>query len=274
MRYLQVQNILKKILDFYVKSSIHVALSVLSLAKISLLAAGSSGNILLLIFIFFGALSAYNFIKFYPLFTTQKLDLNNRLIFMLTLMGLLSCLITFFFLPYRAIIFVALGFVFVLGYAIPLGSKFSNWRNRKGWKLYLVVLSWICLTVGLPLASKSYFDPLLFIKFGVLQGIYILVAILPFEIGDMISDEISLQTLPQRYGVRRVKRIGFVLLGLGLLFSIYAFGLDSRITRSSIFIFVLLGGCLWKSHPKQSVYYSRFWVESFPIFWYLLFYYF
>ena len=180
---------------------------------------------------------------------------------MLTLMGLLSCLITFFFLPYRAIIFVALGFVFVLGYAIPLGSKFSNWRNRKGWKLYLVVLSWICLTVGLPLASKSYFDPLLFIKLGVLQGIYILVAILPFEIGDMISDEISLQTLPQRYGVRRVKRIGFVLLGLGLLFSIYAFGLDSRITRSSIFIFVLLGGCLWKSHPKQSVYYSRFWVS-------------
>ncbi|MDA9680543.1 hypothetical protein N9T84_00360, partial [Flavobacteriaceae bacterium] len=56
-----------KFLDFYIKSSIHVALAVVSLASISLRLSQHELSISMLIFIFCIALFAYNFIKFFPI---------------------------------------------------------------------------------------------------------------------------------------------------------------------------------------------------------------
>ena len=274
MRYLHVRNVLKTIFDFYIKSSIHVALSVLSLSKISLFVLGSDGTELLLIFIFFAALSAYNFIKFFPLLITKKISLEYRLILLLTLAGILTCITAIFYLPLKIIFFVLIGSFFVIGYSIPFQSKTSNWRNRKGWKIYLVVLSWVCLTVGVPLAYPSSFEILLFIKLAVLQGIYILVAIIPFEIGDLESDNFGLQTLPQKFGILNAKKMGLALLVGGYFVTVGMFGFSSVIAVSTLITFVLLGIGLWGSHKDQSVYYARFWVESIPILWCFIIHYF
>jgi hypothetical protein len=162
----------------------------------------------------------------------------------------------------------------VIGYSIPFQSKTSNWRNRKGWKIYLVVLSWVCLTVGVPLAYPSSFEILLFIKLAVLQGIYILVAIIPFEIGDLESDNFGLQTLPQKFGILNAKKMGLALLVGGYFVTVGMFGFSSVIAVSTLITFVLLGIGLWGSHKDQSVYYARFWVESIPILWCFIIHYF
>lgn len=273
-RYLRVRIILKKIIDFYIKSSIHVALSVLNLAKISFLIAGLETNVLLLIFIFSSALSAYNFIKFFSLLITQNFRKINSLITLITIGALLVSLITVFVVPIMVLGFAFLGGILVLGYSIPLLSSTSNWRSKKGWKLYLVVLSWLCLTVGVPLASAENFDTLLFFKLALIQGIYIFVAILPFEIGDLNLDNPKLETFPQRFGILRVKKIGVSFLILGCLILVFSFGLDFAVTISTLTIFLILGIFLWRSSENQSHYYSRFWIEGIPVLWCIFIYYF
>ncbi|MDA9571902.1 hypothetical protein N9R44_00860 [Flavobacteriaceae bacterium] len=269
-----MQKVLKNSFYFYIKSSTHVALSVLALAELTSSIAGLERNIPLLIFIFSSALSAYNFIKYFSLFTEQNRTKINPFIFLITIGSFIVSLITVFFLPHLVLGFIVLGGSLVLGYAIPFHKSASNWRSKKGWKLYLVVLSWLSLTVGVPLAAAENFDTLLFVKLVGIQGIYIFVAILPFEIGDLNSDEPNLQTLPQRYGVLRVKIIGLILLFLGGLMMVFSFGHLSSITICTLFIFFILGILLWKSNKNQSLYYARFWVEGIPILWSLLFYYF
>lgn len=273
-RYLHVRNLLKKLLNFYIKSSIHVALAVLALAKISLFSAGLDPQYTLLIFIFFSALSAYNFIKFFPLIKNQKLSFSPALIPLLTLTAFIISGGIIFLLPSLVAAFAILGGFLVLGYTVPFQSTLSNWRSKKGWKLYLVVLSWLCLTVGIPLASAALFDAVLFFKIALVQGIYIFVAILPFEIGDLNIDSSALQTLPQTLGIKRVKILGILLLLLGGVIAIFSFGFSSPFVKSSLITFFILGLCLWRSNDNQSLLFTRFWVEGIPILWYILIYYF
>ena len=273
-RYLHVLNLLKKILNFYVKSSTHVALAVLALAKISLFSVGLDQQHTLLIFIFFSALSAYNFIKFFPLFKSQKFSFSPVLIPLLTLTAFIISGGIIFLLPSLVAAFAIFGGGLVLGYTVPFQSTLSNWRSKKGWKLYLVVLSWLCLTVGVPLASEVPFDVVLFFKLALVQGIYIFVAILPFEIGDLNFDPVVLQTLPQTLGIKRVKILGILLLLLGSVIAVLGFGFSSPFVKSSLITFFILGLCLWRSKENQSYFFTRFWVEGIPILWYILIYYF
>ena len=269
-----MQKLLKTFFDFYLKSSIHVALSVVALAKISLLVANFKTEPSLLIFIFLGALSAYNFIKFFPLISSQNLGNEDWVIVSLTLVAMISCMVLFFTMSYLAVGFVLLGGILVLGYAIPFYASATNWRGKKGWKLNLVVMSWICLTVGVPLAYVELFDTVLFLKLAVLQGIYIFVAVLPFEIGDLNTDDKCLQTLPQRFGIVTVKKMGSVILVLGYLITVFNFGIATGISLSTLCVFLILGYGLWKSNENQSPYFARFWIEALPILWCLLIYYF
>ena len=269
-----MQKFLKITLDFYINSSIHVAFSVLALAKISLLIVGLNNDIKLLIFIFFSALSAYNFIKFFPLLFIPNFIKKNNLIISITIMAVLINLVIVFFISQLVLVFAIIGGLLVLTYSIPLKSGTLNYRSKKGWKLYLVVLSWLCLTVCVPLASADNFDFILFFKLIILQGIYIFVAILPFEIGDLKSDQINLQTLPQRLGVFRVKQLGLILLGVGIVFASINFNDFSSLALSAIITFLILGIMLCRSNENQSFYYARFWVEGIPILWYLMTFYF
>jgi hypothetical protein len=266
-----VRNTLKKLFKFYVKYSIHVALSVVALAKISIVMAEVEGGELLLIFIFFAALSAYNFIKFFSDFRPQNFTWKITPIRLLTASGFLVSLSLLFSLPIAVLLMSILGGFLVVAYTVPFHSKLSNWRSRKGWKQHLVVLSWLCLTVGMPLALAPQFEFFLFLYLCGIQGTYIFVALLPFEIGDLSTDASNLQTLPQRFGVLKTKILGLILLVIAALFSCFTGGVMTPFGGSTLLIFFILGVLLFKSHPKQSFYYSRFWVESLPLFWWVCF---
>lgn len=266
-----MRNTLKKLFNFYIKSSIHVALAVVALAKITLVRADVEGGELLLIFIFFAALSAYNFIKFFSDFRPQNFTWKITPIRLLTASSFLVSLSLLFSLPIEVLLISILGSFLVVAYTVPFHSKLSNWRSRKGWKQHLVVLSWLCLTVGMPLALAPQFDFFLFLYLCGIQGTYIFVALLPFEIGDLSTDAPNLQTLPQRFGVLKTKILGLSLLVIAALFSCFTGGVMTPFGGSTLLIFFSLGVLLFKSHPKQSFYYSRFWVESLPLFWWVCF---
>ena len=60
-------QVLKQFLDFYINSSIHVALAVCGLTWITLLNFNLSQIEILLYFIFFATVTGYNFVKYFGL---------------------------------------------------------------------------------------------------------------------------------------------------------------------------------------------------------------
>ena len=266
-RYLHVKKTLLKFLDFYIKSSIHVALSVVSLASISLSLSQYELSISMLIFIFCIALFAYNFIKFFPIIREITNHDFPYIIFLLSLLCLLLSLYLFIQLTFLSKIVVVTGGILVLLYTFPMNKGLNNLRNAKGWKVYLVVLTWILITVCLPLLSTTIFDIRLFIQLVLIQGIYIFVAILPFDIRDLDSDSKCLNTIPQKLGVSKSKILGYVLLFVNSIFTIICFDFISPMSLSSIASFIFLAFLLKLSYPNKSKYLSSLWVESIPFFW-------
>lgn len=258
--------------DFYIKSSIHVALAAVSLAFISLQVASQRPTYSLLIFIFCSAFFAYNFIKIYPIIKTKNSTNFPHLIFWLSFECGLASLYLFFKLTAAAQLIVFVGGILVLLYSVPFSQNKENLRNSKGWKMYLVVLTWILLTVGVPLAMTPTFDVNLFLQLMLIQGVYIFVAIIPFEIRDLAIDPSSLNTLPQRLGVFRAKILGWVLLSIALVLTFYFFGRMTPFTLSTVLSFGLLAFFLARSTLYQSSYFSSFWVEAIPIVWAVTYY--
>tara|TARA_B100001093_G_scaffold362366_1_gene347096 strand:- start:133 stop:891 length:759 start_codon:yes stop_codon:yes gene_type:complete len=244
-----------------------VALSVVSLASISLSLSQYELSISMLIFIFCIALFAYNFIKFFPIIREITNHDFPYIILLLSLLCLLLSLYLFIQLTFLSKIVVVTGGILVLLYTFPMNKGLNNLRNTKGWKVYLVVLTWVLITVCLPFLSTTIFDIRLFIQLVLIQGIYIFVAILPFDIRDLDSDSKCLNTIPQKLGVSKSKILGYVLLFVNSIFTIICFDFISPMSLSSITSFILLAFLLKLSYPNKSKYLSSLWVESIPFFW-------
>jgi 4-hydroxybenzoate polyprenyltransferase len=262
--------------EFYVKSNIHLAFSVTCLGGLSLVVSQDKVSENVLIFIFSSALFSYNFIKFSTLFHNSQKDKIPKSILFISLVSFVIALGMLFTFSFIMKGFALIGSILVVLYSISFDG-FSNWRNKKGLKIYLVALSWILLTVGIPLASDSFFSISLFLKLSFIQFVYVWVAILPFEIRDVTIDSSHLKTLPQQLGIYKTKILGIILLVLGASCSLLFFGANNEMLFSTLLIFVLLGMFLYYSDPSNSFYYTAFWVEGIPVVWlgsYFLFLYF
>ncbi len=72
-------KVLKQILNFYINSSIHVALSCFSLVKITYLILNISADNSIAYFAFFGTIVGYNFVKFDALARANKNKMRIQL---------------------------------------------------------------------------------------------------------------------------------------------------------------------------------------------------
>ena len=262
---------LKKIFYFYINSSIHVALSVYALTRltgclfeIELIESVSS-------FAFFGTIVGYNFVKYDALARSQKLEMRLELkaIAVLSFFSLLMAVYCFFWLE-RNTQFIASVFLGItLLYTLPFFPNRKNARNWAGIKIYIVALCWVGVTLFLPIINTNFpFKHYVFLV-AAQRFILIFVLILIFEIIDLKLDDPHLKTVPQQIGVTKTKRVGVVLMVLFVLlefllsdFRLEFFGLKLALALTTI-LFLLF------SNEKRSRYYTSFWVESIPIFWWL-----
>jgi len=149
-------NFLKAIFNFYINASIHVALAVYALVRVTEMYLGLDYNENLDFFIFYGTITGYNFIKYAGIAKLHHKSLTENLkviqvfsliCFLLTLLYAckLSVSTLFFFLP--------LG-VLTLLYAVPfLRGSSKNLRNITTLKIFLIALVWALTTVLLPVIS-------------------------------------------------------------------------------------------------------------------------
>ena len=271
-------NVLKKILDFYINCSIHVALSVFALVRITEYIFGIKEDSAVLIFAFFGTIVGYNFVKYDALARIQKRQMKPQLKG-IALVSLISLLLTAYgFIQLQSITQI-IGIVFLLLtmlYTLPFFPNKKNARNWAGIKIYIVALCWVGVTLVLPIVNAGLPLTTDFYLKCVQRFILVFVLILIFEIIDLMQDDPHLKTVPQQIGVAFTKRLGYVLLSIFCLLELFKVNTHDSIAIASFdctlqcVIALVVGLFLAFANPYRSKYYTSFWVESIPIMLWLL----
>jgi len=269
---------IKRLFDFYLNSSIHVALAVCCLSWVTLADFNIGIELNLIYFTFFATITGYNFVKYFGLakFHHRKLASWLKYIQIFSFLSFLGLLYFTLKLETKTLLYLAgLGVVTFL-YAIPfLPKKYfldknKNLRAISGLKIYVIAFVWAITTVVIPLISEDYTIDSDVIVTVFQRYLFVFVAMLPFEIKDMLFDNIKLSTVPQKIGIKKTKIIGIVLL---ILFGLMEF-LKDNTSESKIMIViiitVLMLGFLLFSNKNRQKYYSSFWVEGIPIIWMVL----
>ena len=269
---------LKPVFDFYINSSIHVALSAFSLTYVSLLEFRLPTDWSLLYFVLFSTITGYNFVKYFGVARFHHRSLARWLQVIQVFSSVCFLVMIGFALQLESQTLVYIG-VFALVtflYAIPLlprrffMDQQKTLRNIGGLKVYVIGLVWGGVTVLLPiLENKEPFDMDVWIT-ALQRFILVMLLMLPFEIRDLQYDSLKLATIPQKIGTKNTKIIG-VLLGIVFLSSEFLkVELTQKIILLTVAITVIVVSFIIFAHKKRSDYYSSFWVESVPILWLIL----
>lgn len=265
----------ERIFNFYINSSIHVALAVVSLSLITALEYQLNVPDSLWFFVFFGAVTGYNFVKYAKVAGLHHRYLANSLkaIQIFSFICFVLLLISVFLLPWKVLLITAVFGVPTFFYAVPL-IRHKNLRNLTGIKIFIVAFVWAGITVILPVAAANA-ELSMDVCLTFLQRIAIVVALmLPFEIRDVPYDSLRLKTLPQQIGVWGSKMLGEIILLLCLLFEFFKNSNEIAYILSLLLFLFILGGMLILSKPHQGRYFASFWIEGLPVLWclfYLLF---
>lgn len=265
--YFCLMRFIKPIFDFYIDASIHVALAVLSFFCITCIWFNIPHVTNLDFVIFLGTIVMYNFMKYGSrakkyIFVNVKYEKVIQLFSFIT--GLLL-VVNLFCLSITSILILAVMALLSLLYILPFTGKGVNLRSFSTMKIYVVALVWAVSTVILPFGSHwSLLTENVWISL-VQRFLMVTVLILPFEIRDMESDAASLITIPRKIGVDGTKKLGYLMLGILLMLEL----LKMQHIRNEVFallFFVVITALFLKyTKAKQSVYYTKFWVESIPV---------
>lgn len=240
---------LRKILNFYIRSSIHVGLAVFSLVQLSNPQWNSYSFLVLL-----GTIVGYNFLKYSEWFLSNKFFRFHYFgILSVTLISALGFLLLFLQLDSSLQLDLIIAFALVVLYPFI---------RKTGWiKPFYVSFVVSYITLFIPLNRHEEIVLLFIQRFLLLSSVMI-----PFEILDSTTDAVAMKTLPHLFGVARTKQIGYVLVILFCIVSFHA--LDCLYP---CFIYALSSVvAIYFSSQERSWYYTSFWVESLPVFWLLI----
>ena len=280
---------LKQLFDFYLDSSIHVALSCFALVNCTYLILNISINYSVALFAFFGTIAGYNFVKFDALARAKKNNMSWKLKAIAGLSFLSLIIGIYYFLELQKITKIIASIVLILTilYTLPFFPNKRNARNWAGFKIYIVAICWVGVTLLLPIINSDYkIDYQIGIL--ILQRLFLIFSlILIFEIKDLKNDDLHLKTVPQQIGVAKTKNLGFVLLILfiGLSSINCNYNINYNINGNgngncnfnyqylelNYVIAIVIGFFLFFSNENRSKYFTDFWVESIPIAWWLLY---
>lgn len=268
-------KLLKPLLNFYINGSIHVALAVFSLSWVTLLEFEIDFDPDILFFIFFAAITGYNFVKYFGIakFPHRRLTAWLQVIQIFSLACFLLMCFFALKLSFQTLLYIgAFGLITFL-YAIPFLPRqifidqHKNLRSIGGLKVYVIALVWSGVTVLLPLLNNDYdFDASVWVV-AIQRFLLVMLLTLPFEIRDLRYDSLKLSTIPQEIGIKYTKIIG-VFLGMAFFFlEFFKVELNPVYIIISLIIMTLSLLLLVFAKKNQNDYYSSFWVESVPIFW-------
>jgi hypothetical protein len=229
-------------------------------------------------FAFFGTIVGYNFVKYDSFVRTRKLQMRNSLkaIVFISVFSFFAVGFYFFQLQRITQIISVLFLALTLLYTLPFFPNRKNARNWAGVKIYIVALCWVGVTLVLPILDAEIVITSEFYIKCIQRFILVFVLILIFEIIDLANDDPHLQTVPQQIGVKRTKNLGYFLLMIFCVLEFFNVNFKENFQFSVyhiVLIFVIatvIALFLLFVNEKRSKYYTSLWVESVPIFWWLM----
>jgi hypothetical protein len=261
-------TLFKRFLDFYINSSLHVALAVLSFSVLTAYELNLMGSIFFYSATFCASVAGYNFVKYFGLtkFYYRSLTTKLKYIQLVSVLSLTGFGFVIFQLQQSSqIVYVFLALITFL-YAIPMGIKTpKNLRSVGGVKIYIIAFVWAITTVVLPILESQLVLSLDHWILVLQRTFIVIVLMLPFEIRDLDVDQVHLSTIPQKIGIRNTKIIGYALLGDSILLEFFKHQFNLNNFLTVFFTGVLLAVFLAKSNKQQDRYYAAFWVEAIPI---------
>ena len=251
-------RILIKIFDFYIQSSIHVAIAVYCLLQITVVSNQQQLNNHYSFCVFFGTVLGYNFLKYFEYF--RKSIVRNKKYYSIvgvTALAGIGFLFSFYYLQHSIQQLILISGLFVLIYPI---------LRKLGWlKLFLVSFAVTFITVYIPFQNINYVPMELYLS--AVQRFFILISLLvPFEIIDSKYDDKSLNTLPQLFCIKCTKLLGILMV---IPFFILEF-LKSQPSYVVLVIGIVVIILVTLTNINRNKYFTSFWVESVPIFWLIL----
>ncbi len=238
-------KVLEQILDFFINTSIHVAVAVFSLVQITKLQLNISTNSNVDFFIFFGTILGYNLLKYSQVFWKEIFTFKkNYLIVVISLNAFFGML--FYFSRLELILqieFIKIGILILI---YPFIRKFGLI------KMVFVSFCLTLITVYIPMINETHNFIYLIQRF-----LIVFCLLIPLEICDLEIDSKTIKTLPKIIGIPNLKVLGYGLL-LVFWFLKLKFDID---------IAIVIAIAIFFSDVNRSKYYTSFWVESLPIIW-------
>lgn len=271
-------RVLNQIFNFYINSSIHVALAVMAMTWVTFIKFQLNHDFVVLPFVFFATITGYNFVKYFGVakFHHRSLATWLKAIQVFSFLAFLGTCYYALKLTIDSIIYLAIFGLVTFLYAIPLlpmqyfRDSQKNLRQIGGLKIYIIALVWAFTTAFLPLIEKGYPISGDVVITGIQYFIFVIVLMLPFEIRDLIYDNLKLGTIPQRIGVKNTKLIGGILLLFIFLLEFFKNEVKETALISNAIVLSITLVFLVFAHKEQTKYYSAFWVESIPGVWLLI----
>jgi hypothetical protein len=244
----------------YIKTSIHVALSLLAFCNVFAMQQGVDLSVPLQCAIFGFGWVAYQYFHFIvpALVKEQRINLPQATM----LFGAIA--IGFYGLVTQATtVWVVFGFVAVITtlYTLPFGAQMGL-RYIPTLKIFIVALCWSTLAT-FELYNVVSFDFILIASKAIL---WILVLIVPLEIHDLNRDAPRLKTLPQVLGVRGVKLLSYTLILLAIALA-FMTGTTNILAWVETGMLALLGILIFKVKRDQPKHLTSLYVEAIPMLW-------
>ena len=215
-----MSNCFKKILDFYLYSSIHIALAATSLVVQSYILLDLKINIHYILFIFFGTLFLYIMHNIKGTEESSQEVIRDKiaiisklksLLWILAGIAIVVLIYNLFLLKLTTIIYLSiLGFISIW-YVVPVFGKQKRLRDYSLIKIFLIALVWATLSF-IPLTGKEISFKVMALLF--LQNyLYIFALTIPFDIRDCEYEKHKgLKTIPSIIGKQKAIVLSVLLL--------------------------------------------------------------
>lgn len=262
----------KRLFDFYIQSSLHVALAVYALIRITFIKLNIPYDENVAYFGFYGTIVGYNFIKYDELARIKKVALNStfKMIIALSFFSAIAAFYYFLELKTETKLYGLVTLVCTILYTLPFFPHRNNMRNWSGIKIYIVALVWVGVTVILPVVNATIDFSIIVILKCIQRFIFVFVLMLIFEIIDLQVDEKTLETIPQKIGKKCTKYLNFILISAFFCLDFLKPNIFYKQWLVTLSISVILMLFTYFANTKRTKYYTSFWVESVPFFWLIL----
>ena len=263
---IKIVLLITKFFRFYILSSTHVGLAVLSLLAIVHLQYDLSWQYPLFIFVFCATVVTYNFIRYFPLSEANATLI--RPIFIFSFLTVIGLCISATKLTFNSLILASFLGLLSFSYVLPNNRFFTGLRQLPYLKSFVVVGCWASVVVLIPLINHRCQFSNITVVLWIQMALWTFATMIPFEIRDICDDSNRMKTIPQIFGIKGAKMIGTLsLVSVNILSYFLAHQIEDitpTVLTTAIAIVLLL-----KSNEEQSPYFASFWVESLPLIWLL-----